>query len=342
MKRKLVILTLVLALIAGTLLGCTKTDTAGGGTSDKLVVYSPNSEDIINLIIPMFEKETGINVELISAGTGELLKRIESEKANPYADVMFGGSHSQFAQYPELFEEYVSPNDKYLVENARNTSGYMTSYIADGSCLLVNTDIVGDIKIEGYADLLNPALKGKIATADPASSSSAFAQLTNILLAMGGDYTSDAGWDYVKALVENLDGKVASGSGAAHRSVANGEYIVALTYEDPSAAYVRDGAPVKVVYPVEGAVFLNATSGIVKGAKNLENAKKFIDFIISKDAQDAFGTQLTTRPLREDAKLGDHMTPFDDIYLLEEDVEYVNAHKPEIVEKYIEIFTSVQ
>lgn len=342
MKRKLVIFTLVLALISGTLLGCTKTDTTGGGTSDKLVVYSPNSEDIINLIIPMFEKETGISVELISAGTGELLKRIESEKDNPYADVMFGGSHSQFAQHPELFEEYVSPNDKYLVENARNKSGYMTSYIADGSCLLINTDIVGDIKIEGYADLLNPALKGKIATADPASSSSAFAQLTNMLLAMGGDYTSDAGWDYVKTLVENLDGKVASGSGAAHRSVANGEYIVALTYEDPSAAYVRDGAPVKVIYPVEGAVFLNATSGIVKDAKNLENAKKFIDFIISKEAQDAFGTQLTTRPLREDAKLGDHMTPFEDMYLLEEDVEYVNAHKPEIVEKYIEIFTSVQ
>src|SRR5690625_6276929 len=55
------------------------------GSDDELVVYSPNSEDIINTIIPMFEKETGIKVELISAGTGELIKRIESEKDNPYA-----------------------------------------------------------------------------------------------------------------------------------------------------------------------------------------------------------------------------------------------------------------
>ncbi|MCF6464370.1 ABC transporter substrate-binding protein [Clostridium sp. Cult2] len=341
MKRKVLVLAMVSILVIGSLVGCGKTDTAGG-SSDKLVVYSPNSEDIINLIIPMFEKETGIKVELISAGTGELLKRIESEKENPYADVMFGGSHSQFVQYADLFEEYVSPNDEYLVEGAQNKLGYTTSYIADGSCLLVNTDLIGDIKIEGYEDLLNPELKGKIAGADPASSSSAFAQLTNMLLAMGGDYTSDEGWDYVTKLVENMDGKIASGSGAAHKSVADGEYVVALTYEDPSASYVRDGAPVKIVYPKEGTVFLNATSGIVKGSKNLENAKKFIDFTISKEAQDAFGTQLTTRPLRKDAELGDHMTPFEDIYLIEEDVDYVNEHKQEIVERYIEIFTSLQ
>ena len=115
MKKKIIILTLVLVL-ALSLVACSKTDTTGDGGSDKLVVYSPNSEDIINLIIPMFEKETGIKVELISAGTGELLKRIESEKDNPYGDVMFGGSHSQFAQHPDLFEEYVSPEDENMLE----------------------------------------------------------------------------------------------------------------------------------------------------------------------------------------------------------------------------------
>lgn len=205
MKKRFIALIIALVLVASSLVGC------GGGKSsgsDKLVVYSPNSEDIINSIIPKFEKETGIKVELISAGTGELIKRIESEKANPYGDVMFGGSRSQFVTNKDLFEDYVSVNDKDLEEDHKNTSGYMTSYISDGSCLLVNTDLVGDIKIEGYADLLNPALKGKIASADPASSSSAFAQLTNMLLAMGGDYTSDAGWDYVSALVKNLDGKI--------------------------------------------------------------------------------------------------------------------------------------
>lgn len=342
--KKIISLVTMAIFTVSLLTGCggAKSTTNSEKDSNKLVVYSPNSEDIINTIIPMFEKETGITVELVTAGTGELLKRLQSEKDNPYADVMFGGSKSQFVANKDLFANYVSPNDKYLLEGHRNTEGYMTSYVSDGSVLLVNTNLVGDIKIDSYADLLNPKLKGKIATADPASSSSAFAQLTNMLLAMGGDYTSDKGWNYVAELIKNLDGKVASGSGAAHKSVADGEYIVALTYEDPSASYVKSGAPVKIVYPKEGAVYLDGTAGIVKGAKNEANAKKFIDFIISKEAQDAFGSQLTNRPLREDAKLGDYMTPLKDINIIKEDEAYVQAHKSEIVEKYTDLFTSLQ
>lgn len=316
----------------------------GGDKSsgDELVIYSPNSEDIINTIIPMFEKETGIKVELISAGTGELIKRIESEKDNPYADVLFGGGIAQMLTYPELFEEYVSVHDDEMIDGMKNVNGFISPYIADGSVLLVNTDLIGDITIEGYEDLLNPELKGKIAAADPGSSSSAFAQLTNMLLAMGGDYESDEGWDYVRALVENLDGKVASGSGAVHKGVADGEYVVGLTYEDPAASYVRDGAPVEIVYPKEGAVFLGAAMQIIKDAKNMDNAKKFIDFVLSKEAQDAFGTELTNRPLRKDADLGDHMTPLDEIYLLEEDEAYVSEIRDELIDRYIDIFTDVQ
>ncbi|MEK3888782.1 ABC transporter substrate-binding protein [Bacillus sp. FSL K6-3431] len=328
------------------ILGLTLFLVACGGkesaSEDKLVIYSPNSEDIVNTIIPMFEKETGIKVELISAGTGELIKRISSETENPYADVMFGGSKAQALGYPELFERYVSKNNDDMLDDHKNTEGFLTPYIADGSVILVNTDLIGDIKVEGYEDLLNPELKGKIASADPASSSSAFAQLTNMLLAMGGDYTADKGWDYVTALIKNLDGKVTSGSGAVHKGVADGEYVVGLTYEDPSASYVRDGAPVKIVYPKEGSVFLDAGVEIVKGAKNLDNAKKFVDFIISKDAQDAFGTKLTNRPLRKDVKLGEHMTPLEDINIILEDEDYVKDNRDQLVEQYIDVFTSAQ
>ncbi|MDZ5016664.1 extracellular solute-binding protein, partial [Clostridium perfringens] len=189
--------------------------------------------------------------------------------------------------------------------------------------LLVNKNLIGNIKIKGYKDLLNPELKGKIAASDPATSSSSFAQLTNILLAMGGDYTSDAGWNYVKSLVANLHGKVANGSGAVHKSVADGEFVVGLTYEDPSVSYVKNGGNVEVVYPEEGAVFLDPGSAIIKGAKNMDNAKLFMDFLTSKKAQDAFGTQLTIRPLRKDAELADYMKPLKDIKLLEEDRDYV-------------------
>ncbi|QTH43302.1 extracellular solute-binding protein [Cohnella sp. LGH] len=338
--KKLSILLLAFTMLAATLSAC------GGGSKaskeNKLVVYSPNSEEIVKTIIPMFEKQTGITVELVTAGTGEIIKRIQSEKSNPYADVMFGGSMAGYLANAELYEPYVSPNDEFLMEGHRNRDGFATAYIADGSVLLVNTNLVGDIKIDSYADLLNPALKGKIASADPASSSSAFAQLTNMLKAMGGDYESEAGWNYVGELIKNLDGKIASGSGAVHKSVADGEYVVGLTYEDPSSTYVRNGAPVKVVYPKEGAVFLDAASGIIKGAPHLDNAKKFIDFILSKEAQDAFGSQLTNRPLRKDAQLGDYMTPYSDINMIDEDTKYVSEHKSKIVETYTDLFASLQ
>ncbi len=159
---------------------------AGSKDGGKLVVYSPNSEGLMNATVPLFEEKTGIDVEVIQAGTGELIKRIQSEKADPYGDLMFGGSWSTVYGNKDLWEPYVSANDANVMDAYKNTCGFITGNVLDGSCIIINKNLIGDIKIEGYADLLNPALKGKIATADPANSSSAFAQLTNMLKAMGG------------------------------------------------------------------------------------------------------------------------------------------------------------
>lgn len=359
MKKVLSLLTGAL-MLAGLLAACdggTRSSAAGGGGTSSvaaqssggaaiaggsLVIYSPNSEDMINVIIPLFEKETGIKVELISMGTGEMFTRIESEKDNPNADIAWGGGRATFYNNQDLFEDYISANDANVMDEYKNDTGKITLYCLDGSCLLVNKDLAGDIKIKGYADLLNPALKGKISFGDPANSSSAFAQLSNMLLAMGGDYTSDAGWDYVTELLENAEGKISNSSSQVHKSVADGENTVALTYEDPAASYIRNSATnLEVVYPVEGSVYLPAGSGIIKGAKNMDNAKLFMDFIVGETAQDAFGTQLTVRPVSETAALGDYMTPLKDIKLIYEDYDYVQEHKTEMVDKYMDIYTSI-
>ena len=319
----------------------TTSTAAASQDAGKLVIYSPNTEDMVNTIIPLFEQETGIKVEIISAGSGELWKRIESEKENPYADVTWGGMRTVYANNLDLLEEYVSVNNADIPEEYQNVGGKITLYCLDGSNLLVNTDLIGDVKVTGYKDLLNPELEGKIIMGDPASSGSAFAHLTNMLLAVGGDYTSDEGWDYVEALLTHIGGKVANSSSVVHKGVADGEYTVALTYEDPSASYVRDGAPVEMVYMEEGVVYLASATGIIKNCQNPENAQKFIDFIISKQAQDIFGTQLTARPVRSDAELGDYWKPLDDINLIYEDYDYVSEHRNEILERYKEIFTRI-
>lgn len=314
---------------------------AGNKTGGKLVVYSPNSEGLMNATIPLFEEKTGIDVEVIQAGTGELIKRIQSETSDPYADVMFGGSWSTAYGNKDLWEPYVSANDANVMDAYKNTCGFITGNVLDGSCLIVNKNLIGNMKIEGYADLLNPELKGKIATADPANSSSAFAQLTNILKAMGG-YESDEAWKYVKDLFTNIDGKICESSSAVYKGVADGEYAVGLSYEDPCAQLVRDGAPVEIIYPKEGAVYLPASATIVKGAKNMDNAKKFIDFILSDEVQNIWGTTLTNRPVIKNAKNNDFMKPMSDIKVIEEDIPYVSSHKKDLVSKYTEIYTSIQ
>lgn len=328
----------LLVVAAMVLAGCGSKE---GADSKSLVVYSPNSEGLIASTIPAFEEKYDIKVDLIQAGTGELFTKLNSEMNNPVADVMFGGAYSTFTQNEQLFEPYTSENNGNVLEDYQNSTGYITPYVLDGSMLIVNNSLIGDIQIEGYEDLLNEELKGKIATADPASSSSAFAQLTNMLLAMGG-YEDEGAWDYVKALFTNIDGKIASGSSNVYKSVADGEMVVGLTYEDPSVALVNSGADVSIVYPKEGSVFLPAGAAIIKGAKNMDNAKLFMDFIISQEIQDVYGTETTNRPVLKEVQTSDTMTPIDEINTIKEDIDYVRENKDKMVEKFKTIFAEIE
>ena len=193
------------------------------------------------------------------------------------------------------------------------------------------------VEVNGYADLLQPELVGKIASADPASSSSAFCQLTNMLLAMGG-YEDDAAWKYVEDLFVGQQVAITSGSSAVYKGVYNGEYAVGLTYEDPCVTLIKDGATnIQVVYPVEGTVFLPAQIGIVKNAKNVENAKAFVDFMLSEDAQRFLAENTTSRNVREVEYKNDVMTPLADIKLIYEDSDYVIAHTSELKERVQDI-----
>lgn len=333
MKQLFIVLVAIMLLTA-----CGSKSSEGAG---KLVIYTPNSEGIQS-VIPLFEEKTNIKVEVISGGTGELISRLTSEKENPYADVLFGGTYTQYFANKDLFQEYVSKEDANVVEEYRNKTGYITFTVLDGSVLIVNKELTEGMDIKSYADLLKPELKGKIATADPANSSSSFAQLTNILLAMGG-YEDPAAWEYVEKLIQQWDGKIQSGSSGVYKSVVDGEMYVGLTYEDPVSKLIKDGAKnIEIVYPTEGAVYLPAGTGIVKDAKNLENAKKFVDFLLTEDVQKIFGTELTNRPVRIGAEVGEHMKPFNEIPLIFEDMEYITENKPKIVERYTELFAKNQ
>lgn len=314
-------------------------ETVGGGS---LVVYTTEPDELISIVIPGFEQKYGVKVEVITAGTGELLKRIESEQESPMADVMLGGSYSVIMGNKDLFEDYVSPEDEYLLDGFKNTG--VTQYKAAAVCLLVNTDLIGDIEVNGYLDLLNPALKGKIAAADAASSSSAFDHLMNMLVDLSpeGEMESEEAWNYVQELLYNIDGKILNGSSAVHKGVVDGEYTVGVTFEDPSCSYLKNGATnVEVVYMEEGVVLQTSCSNIIKNAKNMDNAKLFIDYVLSDEVQGKLGTEACLRPVREDCGLGDHMTPQEELNIKSADMIWVAENKEALCEKFTDLMTNV-
>lgn len=308
-------------------------------TGGDLVVYCPHPLEFINPLVSEFESQTGVKVEVIAAGTGELLKRVESEQENPLGDIFWGGSLSTMKPQMELFESYQSVNEEFVQDTMKNTEGPLTRFTDIPSVIMVNTDLIGDIEINGYEDLLNPELKGKIAHCDPSKSSSSYEHLINMLYAMGNGNPDD-GWSYVEKLCENLDGKLLSGSSAVYKGVADGEYVVGLTFEEGAAKYVADGAPVKVVYMEEGVISKPDGVYIIKNAKNMDNAKLFIDFITGKDAQTIIVEQLNRRSVRTDVAAPDYLLPKEEMNIIFDDEALVIEKKDEWLSKFNDIFTS--
>jgi iron(III) transport system substrate-binding protein len=331
---------LLAAVMAVGLCGC-----KGEEKSDKLVVYTPNSASLINAVEPAFEAKYGIDVEFITMGTGDCLTRINSEKENPQADVQWGGmNRANYDKDPSLWESYVSKNDKNLHEDYQNYKGAVSHYALDGSgALLLNLDKLKELgvdpdEIKGYDDLLNPKLKGWIAMGKPEKSSSAWAELTNMLLVMGDKPYDDKAWEWVGKFIENLDGKTIDSSGAIYKGTSAGEYAVGVSYEDPCISLLVSGAKnVKLVYPEEGAVWLPAGMAIVKNAPNLENAKLFVDFVQSEDGQKAVA-ESTARPvITSIANTAEEIIPFSEINLAYEDVELCAAKKSEWQQKWLDL-----
>ena len=131
---------------------------------------------------------------------------------------------------------------------------------------------------------------------------------------------------------------VIGSSSSVWKGVRDGEYTVGLSYEDPSVKLVKDGADVEVIYMEEGVVYLPAGSGIVKGARNMVNAQRFIDFITSPEIQNVYGTAITNRPVMAGVDTPDYMVNISDINIIEEDMEYVTVNKDTLREQFKEVF----
>lgn len=335
---------LMASLIVGSALagcgGAKKADAPKASDEKVLTVYSARSESLNNAVIKNFEKDTGIKVNVVIAGTGEVVKRVKSEKDNPLGDVLWAGSEAMLSSSKDLFTSYVSKENDKMMDQFKNTTGTFTPAFSDPTVMIVNTKLEKDLglNITGFGDLINSNLKGKIAFGDPVNSSSAFQSLTAMLYGMGkGDPFSAEAWNYMDKFIANLQGKMANSSSQVYKGVAGGEYVVGLTWEDPAASLVKNGAPVKVVFPTEGALYAPQSVQIIKNCKHLENAKKFVDYMLSEKVQNYVGENLTVRPLRKGAKLASYMTPASKIVLAPKyDEKWVAENKGKFTKMFTE------
>lgn len=311
-----------------------------GKSQYDLVIYCPHPADFISSLVEEFETETGIRVQVISHSSGELLSRLTQEKEAPVCDVLWGGSFLTVQSHAELFEDYISINEADVQPEFKNTQGYLTRFTDIPSVIMVNTDLIGDIVIEGYADLLNPALKGRIACANPANSSSAFEHLTNMLYAMG-DGDPENGWGYVEKLIANMNGRLLDGSSAVYKGVAAGDYVVGLTFEEGAANYVADGAHVQIVYMKEGVVSTPDGICVIRNTRHREAAHRFIDFATGFTAQQMIVTHLNRRSVRVDIPAPDYLPDKAQIPMIYVDPEEVERDKNEWIEHFAKMIAAI-
>lgn len=326
--------------------------TACGGNMDKkaalggsLVLYSSMTEnDLDNLLSGFREVYPDIEVEVVNGSAGELTARIAAESGNPQGDIMWGGLNSGDGDiYGDIFESWLTEYESDLPETYQSPNGYYNLDHLSTIVFCVNTELEEELglNITGYEDLLDPALKGRIVFSDPNSSSAAWNNLSNIMTVFGED--SDEAWKYVEGLMNN--GLVIStSSSVCFKAVADGEYVVGLTYEDGAATLPKSGATnVKLVYPLEGASGFAFGCAVMKGAKNMDNAKAMVHYLMSPEGQTYLGNALGT--LRFTNPKADYESPYlpndSEINWVVRDNKWLSDNKEQILEHWNSIYTSV-
>ena len=294
--------TLALALILLGAIGAVKPVKA----EETLTVYSYSSiGPWMKQIIPIFEQKYGAKVNLVVIGdAGEVLNRLVLEKDNPQADVVVGidNSYLQKAIDEGVLELYKPSNadviPKWIIDDFDPTF-HLTPYDYGAIVIVYKKDELKNPP-KTFEDLLKPEWKGKLIVEDPRTSSTGMAFLLWTIGAYG-----DKWLDYWQKLKEN-DVQIVKSWDAGWEMWDKGQAPLFVSYAtDPAYDACED----KNVPPKIGAFFLNGTAyvqiegaGIVKGAKHPELAKKFIEFLISKEAQEKLPTTQWMYPVNRNVK----------------------------------------
>lgn len=245
--------------------------------------------DWCNLMQTTFAKTSGIKVNMTLKGSGEALAQITAERANPKTDLWFGGTGDpqMLAAEQNLTLEYKSPTLPQLhgwAQKQAEQAGFKTVGVYSGPLGFgYNTELLAKKKLpvpKVWADLLKPEYKGEIQVADPRASGTAYTMIASLVQLMG----EDKAFEYLSALHKNVSTYPRTGVGPI-KAVARGEASVSISFVHDVTGEKTQGFPVEAITPAEGTGAEIGSMSIVKGARNLENAKKFYEWALTPAAQ---------------------------------------------------------
>lgn len=308
---------------------------AAASSAHALTVYSSVDEENARKLLDAFTKATGVETQMVFLSSGPALSRIEAEKANPQADVWFGAPSENhiLAKERGLTEPYPSANAAALSDEFKDKDGYWHAIYTNPLAVGVRTDILESRKAPvpaSWEDLKNPAYKGLIQMPSPQSSGTAYAVILTLIQERG----EDAAFTYLKDLNPNIQTYTQSGT-APSGALGVGETPLAIQFTPGFLKLADEGYPVKVVFPSEGVGYEVASMSILKGAKNLDDAKKLVDWMTSKDGQGALSaTKTYFLPIRTDVSGGTGVPSLDQIKLVASDPTFAAENKKRLVERW--------
>ena len=271
--------------VAGALLSPLQASAAG-----RLVVYCSATNAMCEAETKAFSEKYNVRTSVVRNGSGSTFAKIEAEKNNPRADVWYGGTLDPQSQAGEmdLLTPYQSPELVNIMEQFRDPAkrkGNYSSAVYMGILGFgVNTERLQQKGLEiprCWADLTKPEYKGEIQMADPQSSGTAYTALATFIQL----WDEDKAFNYLTALDKNVSQYTKSGI-APSRNAARGEIAIGIGFLHDYSLEKDKGAPLELIAPCEGTGYEIGGVSIIKGARNLDNAKRFVDWVLSKEGQE--------------------------------------------------------
>jgi len=260
-----------------------------------LTVYTAGPGSLAKNLASGYEKKTGVKVNIFQATTGKVMARLEAEQANPQADILISASWDTAEDLHQ--RGWLLP---YQSANAANVPANLKSadFIAQGVSALgiVWNSKSGTPEPKEWQDLTGPAFKDKVTTPDPALSGASLDLLIGLQNGMG-----EKAWGLFNALKNN--GMVVSGPNAqAVTPVMQGAKAAVFGAVDyVSYGNISQGESLKVIFPASGTVIAPRPMMILKTSKQVDEAKGFIDYVLSPEGQ-TLVADAWLMPARSDVK----------------------------------------